>query len=288
MTIPWFVKIPAKIVLSRLPVRYDNWRNLNLFRAGQMDDPETAFRVFHMHCRAAGFEGCTGYTVLELGPGDSMLTALFAASAGAGRTILLDQTSLAAVRLDLFAAAEAMLARRGLPAPAAADAGSVPEALSRLNCSYLVDGLASLRAIPDASVDFIFSNAVIEHVRKRDFSETARELYRIMKPDGVGSHWIDYRDHLDMKLNNLRFSEPVWESDFMVNSGFYTNRLPAFAIRGLFEQAGFAVELRDADLWSGGLPTPQNVMSEPFASMTPDQLMVMTNWLLLRKPGARQ
>jgi len=283
MTVPWFLKIPAKIALSRLPVRYDRWRSLNLFRAGQMDDPETAFQVFRMHNEAAGFGGRKGYTVLELGPGDSLLTALFAQAAGAERTILVDQSSLATLQVNLFAKAEAMLARKKMPVPGVANARSVSDALSRLNCSYLVDGLASLRAIPDASVDFIFSNAVIEHVRKRDFLETARELCRIMKADGVASHWIDYRDHLDMKLNNLRFSEPIWESEFMVNSGFYTNRLPEFAIRGLFEKAGFAVEVCDTDLWPGGLPTPQQAMSEPFANMPADQLMVMTNWLLLRK-----
>jgi SAM-dependent methyltransferase len=285
MAIPWYLKIPAKIALSRLPVRYDRWRSLNLFRAGQMDNPETALEVFRMHSEAAGFGGRKGYTVLEIGPGDSLLTALFARSAGAERTILVDQTSLAALQLDLFTRAEAMLAGKGLPVPGVAGVDSVPNALSQLNCSYLVDGLASLYGLPDASVDFIFSNAVVEHIRKHNFLETARELYRIMKPDGVASHWIDYRDHLDMKLNNLRFSERVWESEFMANSGFYTNRLPELSIRELFEEAGFVVEVRDTTLWPGGLPTPQSAMSEPFASMPTDHLMIMTNWLLLRKPG---
>jgi hypothetical protein len=27
-------------------------------------------------------------------------------------------------------------------------------------------------------------------------------------------------------LNNLRFSERIWESEFMAKSGFYTNRIP--------------------------------------------------------------
>ncbi len=145
-----------------------------MFRAGAMDNPETAFAVYQMHSKAAGFGSRKGYTVLELGPGDSMLTALFARSAGADRVILVDQSPLAVVRMDLFAKAEAMLSRKGLPAPPVADAPSVEMVLSRLGCSYLVEGLASLKTIPDESVDFIFSNAVIEHVRKRDFAENAR------------------------------------------------------------------------------------------------------------------
>jgi len=284
MTIPWFVKIPAKIALSRLPIRYDAWRNLNLFRAGGMDDPETAFKVFRMHRDAAGFAERRGYTVLELGPGDSMLTALFACSAGAKRSILIDQTRLASRQLRLFGAAETLLHRKGLPVPGVADATSPEDAMARLNCSYLVDGLESLRSLPAESVDFVFSNAVIEHVRKHDFAATARELYRIMAPDGVASHWIDYRDHLQDGLNNLRFSESVWESDFMASSGFYTNRLPAASISARFEEAGFSVEVRSTQDWPRGLPTSQAAMSEPFAAMAPNDLMVMTNWILLRKP----
>jgi SAM-dependent methyltransferase len=286
MNIPWFLKIPAKIVLSRLPIGYDVWRSLNMFRAGGMDDPETAFRVYHMHCEAAGFADRRGYTVLELGPGDSMLTALYARSAGAAQSILVDQSTLAAARMDLFNAAEQMLSRKGVPVPCGvAAAGSVTDALTLLNCRYMVDGLSSLRALPSNSVDFIFSNAVIEHVRKDDFAATAREMHRILKPDGVASHWIDYRDHLENRLNNLRFSERIWESEFMVNSGFYTNRLPWPAIRKLFEEAGFMIEIHDTKLWVGGLPTPQRVMHEPFCNTPADELMVMTNWVLLRKAG---
>jgi SAM-dependent methyltransferase len=283
MTIPWFPKIPAKIVLLRLPVRYDAWRSLNMLRAGGRDDPETALSIYQMHCKAAGFADRRGCTMLELGPGDSTLTALFAASAGAVRSILVDESELATGKLELFAVAEAMLARKGLPVPGVAGLNAIDMVLDRLDCRYLTGGLDSLKSLPDGCVDFVFSNAVIEHVRKGRFAETAREMHRVVAPDGVASHWIDYRDHLQLGLNNLRFSEPVWESDFMVRSDFYTNRMTAAEINMLFEQAGFAIEERDRTPWPGGLPTPQAAMSEPFASMAEEELMVMTNWLLLRK-----
>ncbi len=106
-----------------------------------------------------------------------------------------------------------------------------------------------------------------------------------MKPNGVASHWIDYRDHLQEGLNNLRFSEYIWESEFMANSGFYTNRLTKSEIRAYFEHAGFSVEVYDKELWPRGLPTPQRAMYKPFTAMPEHALMVMTNWLLLRKRG---
>jgi SAM-dependent methyltransferase len=248
-----------------------------------MDDPETAYGVYRMHNHAAGFDGRKDYTVLELGPGDSMLTALFAKAAGAARSILVDQSALASVQPELFARARAMLEGMDLATPDIGGLETTGAILERLNCRYLTGGLQSLKALPDCSIDFVFSNAVIEHVRKNEFAETARQLYRVMAPGGVASHWIDYRDHLGLALNNMRFSEPVWESEFMVRSGFYTNRMPAQEIHDQFAQAGFLVEVRDTVLWPGGLPTPQAAMSEPFASMKGDELMVMTNWLLLRK-----
>ncbi len=37
------------------------------------------------------------------------------------------------------------------------------------NIIYLTEGLKSLREVPDASVDFLFSNTVLEHIRLKEF-----------------------------------------------------------------------------------------------------------------------
>jgi hypothetical protein len=115
--IPWFIKIPAKIVLSRLPVGYRQWRRLNLFVAGPMDRPKYAFDVFKQHYEAAGFSTLRGRTVLELGPGDSLLTALYARSFGASRIWLIDVGPLASQDPALFTQAEQMLTQFDLPVP---------------------------------------------------------------------------------------------------------------------------------------------------------------------------
>ena len=47
--IPWWARIGAKLVLSRLPVRYDLWRRLNVFAHGRMNHPEYALGVFQSH-----------------------------------------------------------------------------------------------------------------------------------------------------------------------------------------------------------------------------------------------
>lgn len=279
---PWFIKIPAKIVLSRLPVGPRQWQHLNIFRAGTMDTPAEAFQIFNMHFAGSGLTTLDGCAVVELGPGNSALTALFARSLGAKRTWLVDAEELASDDTALFAETERMLSELKLPVPGVGTAPTMSAALDRLNCTYLTNGLASLQTIPDGAVDFLFSNAVLEHVRLADFAPLAQEMRRILKPNGVASHQIDFKDHLEYALNNLRFSERLWESKFMVRSGFYTNRLTWPAMEKLFQDAGFSVELRTSQLWPDGLPTPQRKMASPFKDLPAKELMVKGAHAILR------
>lgn len=280
---PWFLKIAAKILLSRIPVSAKRWQQLNLFRAGVMDDPELAFQVFRKHLNGAGYDDLSGMTVLELGPGNSALTALFAHAFGATRTWLVDAEELASQDAAIFERAEKMLVNRGFPKIGLAPIPSVSAALKITHAEYLTDGLGSLRRIGDSQVDFLFSNAVLEHIRLADFVPLVHEMRRVLKPKGVASHQIDFRDHLDESLNNLRFSARVWESDFMARSGFYTNRLPWAVMKQMFEEAGFSIKLVAVENWPNGLPTPLSKMAVPFKKMPVDELMVMGVHVLLTR-----
>src|SRR5258708_4113369 len=75
---PWFVKIPAKIMLSRFPVGAHQWQRLHLFRARTMDSPAEAFQIFNKYFSNSGLTTLQCCTVVELGPGNSALTGLFA------------------------------------------------------------------------------------------------------------------------------------------------------------------------------------------------------------------
>jgi hypothetical protein len=88
--IPWWTRIGAKMVLSRLPFGYRFWQQLGLFRHGSMDQSEYAIGVVDRHAEAAGFGASLhGCTILELGPGDSVATTIIAAARG-GRAVLVD------------------------------------------------------------------------------------------------------------------------------------------------------------------------------------------------------
>jgi predicted SAM-dependent methyltransferase len=280
--IPWFLKIPAKILLSRLPFGLRNWQSMNVFRAGDMDSPEYAYAIFKKHFEAVGLGSLDGSTVLELGPGNSLLSALYARSFGAASTWLIDGERLASENTSLFSQAEEILSRLHLRVPGVSGAGNIESVLKQLNAVYRTSGLQSFRTVPDGGVDFLFSNAVLEHIRLAEFADTVREMRRVLKPTGVASHVIDFRDHLQYALNNLRFSERTWESKFMASSGFYTNRITWPTMEKIFQRAGFIVELYSCERWPGGLPTRQTKMASPFRELPAEDLMTMTVHAVLR------
>lgn len=281
--LPWWTKLYAKLVLARLPVPYSLWRKLKLFRHGEMNDPARAIRTFenYYRCARAHADIAPGFTVLELGPGDSILSGVVARSMGASRAWLVDagafaDTDVAACHRTLALLKEAGHADLGLD-----DAASVGEVLQRANVSYLTRGTASLAAIPDASVDFFWSQVVLEHVPHDEFPEFLRQLRRIVKPGGIGVHSVDFRDHLSNALNNLRFSRDTWEGKVFRNSGFYTNRIRPSAMLSLFKEAGFAPEVVAETYWPE-IPTPRNAMAAPYRELPDTELRLAEYEVLLR------
>jgi SAM-dependent methyltransferase len=248
-----------------------------------MDKPDYASKVFAEHLKCAGLPQRLDkpFVVLELGPGDSLLTALLAQAHGASRSLLVDVGPFAADDLGIYQRAARWLKQQGLPIPDISGAHSIPSMLLSCNATYATNGLASLREIPDASVDLVFSQAVLEHVRRREFEDVLFELRRILKPSGVGSHEVDLADHLGGGLNNLRFSEKVWEADWMARSGFYTNRIRYQEMLGHFDRTGFDAKVTSLTRW-GTMPTPRQRMSARFAKLPDDDLLVRAFNVVLR------
>ncbi len=281
--VPWQLKIAAKIALARLPGGANPWHRAGLFRHGAMDSPAYALKVFRGHLERAGLGpgDLAGRVGLELGPGDSLFSALILRAHGAAGAVLVDADDFASRDPAVYRAMERMLRSEGLDPPSLEGASDRDALLERCGARYLTDGLASIRSLPDASVDFMWSQAVLEHLRRGEFLETMGELRRILKPDGIASHRVDLQDHLGGALNNLRFSEGLWESDFFAGSGFYTNRIQYGEMLGLFERAGFAVEALDCRRWDR-LPTPRTRMDARFRDLPETELSVRGFDVLLR------
>ena len=166
-------------------------------------------------------------------------------------------------------------------APDFSMAASFEDILRICNAEYLTNGVSSLRQIASGSIDFVWSHSVLEHVRKNELGTVLQELKRILKPGSLSSHNIDFQDHLDGALNNLRFSERVWESSLFSKSGFYTNRIPAVTMHCMFKAAGFEIKEEAFGRWSS-LPTPRPSMHADFQQYRDEDLCNRTSHVLLK------
>ena len=281
--LPWWTKLCVKLVLSRLPVPYSLWRKLKLFRHGEMNEPERAIRTFeNYYRRACEHSGVgPGFTVLELGPGDSILSGLVARSMGASQAWLVDAGDFADTDVSACHRTLMLLKQAGHIDLGLGNAASVEEVLKRANVTYLTHGTASLADIPNASVDFFWSQVVLEHVPQDEFPEFLRQLRRIVKPQAIGVHSVDFRDHMSNALNNLRFSPETWESRAFRKSGFYTNRIRPSAMLALFGDAGFDAEVVAETYWPK-IPTPRAALNKSFRELPDIELRLAEYEVLLR------
>lgn len=273
MKIPWWCKIIAKVVLSRLPFGYGFWQRLGLFRHGNMDTSKYAIDVFDSHVERAGLTGrLTGKAILELGPGDSIATAIIAIAHDAS-AILVDTGAFVRTDIGPYLELQRVLAEKGCMPPDLAGCRTIQDILSICKVRYLTDGLTSLKKIESNTVDLIFSQAVLEHIRRGEFMETMKQCHRILRPDGVCSHRVDLRDHLGGALNSLRFSARRWESEFFASSGFYTNRIQYSQMLQIFSDVGFTSDVIEVRRWKSP-PTPRNKLAQEFRGIPDDELCV--------------
>jgi len=283
LKISWRVKIFAKIMMSRIPFGYALWQRLGLFRHGQMDNSDYAIKIFRSHLQNAGITNPKGMTLLEIGPGDSIATAIIAASYGA-RPLLVDAGAF--VRTDMlpYTNLVSALSEDGLVPPDISKCSSIHEILIQCNAQYLTDGLKSLRQLENESIDLIFSQAVLEHISYHEFPDTMLECYRLLKRNCLCSHQIDLRDHLSNGLNNLRFSRALWESSLFSSAGFYTNRIRCDDMLEQFTQAGFQILNCTMQRWDS-LPINRKELNSEFQSKSDDELCISVFDVLLCKPA---
>src|SRR5690349_1769715 len=111
---PWYVKVAAKLVLSRLPMSYRFWHKAGFFVHGSMDHPEYVLSVVKSHLENAGWPKRIkeGYVALELGPGDSVASGMVAKALGASWTHLVDTGDYATRDMEIYRRLATLLKQR--------------------------------------------------------------------------------------------------------------------------------------------------------------------------------
>lgn len=280
----WFLKIIIKIIISRLNIPYKIWKKINIFKHGQMENYEYSRKIFEGHYRDMNkVNKIDDPVIMEIGPGDSLFSMVYSRKYTKGKFYFLDINDFASKDLNLYFKLSKKLEKENyFPKKTKTQIESFDDLIKNYNAEYLISGLESLKKIDSESIDYIFSHSVMEHIRKYELNDLIKEMYRILKPNGVVSHNINYKDHLDESLNNLRFSESLWESNFFVKSGFYTNRIPAVVMHNYFKENGFKLIEEDYGRWNK-LPLNRNSLNKEFKKFSDDELMRPTSRLIAIK-----
>jgi SAM-dependent methyltransferase len=249
--VPWWVKFSVKLALGSLPVPARAWRALGLRRHSFAADdaarlvPPLAERV----ARATALTGRAPRSVLEVGPGAMVRRAPIAAALGLGPVWYLDVEDDAPRDLEPYRRAARAARDAGLTPPDLSACATREDVFSACNARYLVGGTAALRAVPDGSVDLVFSEVVLEHVRRDDFTALLAALRRVTAPGGVGLHGVDFHDHLGGALRHLQFAPDFWEGAAVGRAALYCNRLGLSEMLDAFRAAGFAASAPRRLVW---------------------------------------
>ena len=234
----------------------------------------------------------TPTVVAELGPGDSLGTGLAALLCGAGRLYALDVEHYANTTRNLRILDELVdLLRARAPIPGddefpevrprlldyafphamltevrlgpALEAGRVAAIRSALDPSpgaqtgairiaYFVPWSAA-GVIEEGSVDFVYSQAVFEHVT--DIDQAYGALQRWLKPGGFMSHQIDFRCHgLAREWNgHWGYSDAVW-GVIQGRKSFLLNRQACSVHLARLAEHGFTLVGEARVESAGGIP----------------------------------
>jgi hypothetical protein len=275
-SVPWWWKCALKLALVPLPVSYRLLRGLSLAGHGGMRRPAFAHDAFLRHYRDSDFHRkAGGFAVLELGPGDALTAAVVARAYGAASSCHVDVGPFATRDLAVYQSVARHLRDQGLPAPDLSAARSLEDVLAACNSRYETRGIDSLRGLPDASFDLIFSNGVLQCIPPSQLATTLTETRRLLHPEGVAVHSIDLRDMMGHSLHHLRFPQPVWESAWFRKAGFHTNRLRYSEWLLLFRRCGFDVCESEVNHWES-LPVARESLAQPYRDLPDSDLTVST------------
>src|SRR5262249_16590846 len=120
------------------------------------------------------------------------------------------------------------------------------ELLRATRVEYRCPADARRTGLKGASMDFVCSSNVLQHVAPPDLGAIPREASRVLKPGGLAVHRFNPEDHFKdvdksiTAVNFLQFSEREWR--WYGGSGLgYHNRLRCSQHRRLLQEAGFKV-----------------------------------------------
>lgn len=251
----------------------------------QKSDPERYNGCLYNSLEELHVQSLKDRTICEMGPGQFLTHPFLVYQLGAKSSYLLEIADFAHQDRKAEANGHIVLRKdwemvRRLPRPKETDTWK--DYLKTINAEYFTCGLDGYKKVPDNSVDYVFSYAVIEHIRKNIFVETISEMYRMMKTRGVSYHTVDLRDHFGGSKNQLRFAESEWEDEVHYRMDNYTNRLSCSEICSICESCGFRITSLEREYYEKP-PVKRKNLDRAFQSITDEDLMTKGFVMVLEK-----
>ena len=287
-----FYRIPieiAKNMIAGVPLLRHYKERVSRKRLKSLEDIYRPIRLFkYLISRSQGRLDITDKVVLEVGPGDSMGMGLLFLAHGAKKVYLVDRFKH--IFWDDY---DAIYYRNFLSEISNQDVPNrsvVKEALRIKNGKIILNpdlleyrlGDAAKIPLEDSSVDFLFSNAVVEHVRHAELA--VQEFARVTKDSGFNVHEVDLRDHFFSKepLRLLSYSDWLW--DFMTcNRPGYSNRLRCSDYCKIFKSNKFIIERLFHTRTIEQTQVVSLKLSSKFKEYPLEELTILAFWVLLKK-----
>jgi hypothetical protein len=261
-------------------------------------------RHFALACEAAGSQGVPR-VVAELGPGDSIGIGVAALLSGVEKYFAFDRVrySTSGETARIFDELVELFARRE-PIPGGDEFPSLRPSINdcrfphgildsgRIEAALAPRRLAAIRAaiqgraggesmihyeapwddaavVRPASVDHIYSQAVMEHVD--DLEGAYADMHRWLRPGGIMTHQIDFRCHgkADVWNGHWAYSDTVWKA-IVGRRPYLLNREPHSRHLALLRKQGFRVLVDQAFRAESGLRRDQ--LARRFRGLSDDDL----------------
>jgi glycosyltransferase involved in cell wall biosynthesis/SAM-dependent methyltransferase len=261
----------------------------------------------------------TPNSVVELGPGDSLGIGLMAILTGSERYIAIDAVRHASPGTNLAVFNELVnLLKSRAPIPVDNECAAIRPELNDYNFPHALFDDASLAlslaparleklkqlllsageggaiqyfapfggmsTIKPESIDWIFSQAVLEHLD--NLNETYQHCYRVLKPKGVMTHQIDYQCHETAPEWNGHWKYPRWLWALMRGRRpWFVNRLPHSSHLQMQQQAGFDVCVEMLQAQASGITRSQ--LAKEFKFLSDQDMNIAGAFFVSMKPPSK-
>jgi SAM-dependent methyltransferase len=310
----WTTKVLIQRVLSRTPggrQLYYLGQRLGGQLRGLSAEAKVKAAVRYAELLASVGENLSGRRLLELGTGWVPVLPLVFWACGHESCETYDRVRLLRRRLlptaarqvvDLARRADATaLGRRLMKAgidpnrvSALADRlekGATAESiLETVRVRYHAPADARQTELPAGSMDVVFSNLVLQHVRAELLPGLMSEAQRVLRPHGYMLHSIDLSDmyaHSDATIPPVHFLRYSEEAYAKYNTCFcHQNRWRASSYEKLFRDNGFEIVEWQARVCAESQAAVQNLaLHDDYRSLTPEDICTTSVWVLARKKG---